>query len=421
MAKLSLRNAIGWYGYSLLTGITEQQEAARIKAWTIALDAQLGGGDIEISKNRLTLTLLASATLPDTPSRLMLKALHTRVLLWELGNAGFNGFYMFHEAAAKLAQWKWDEARQLQSLHSHTHALSQSQQAEVEDLPEHLVALLEQECEDVLTDSVGQRAYNLAWNLPTQYKAIGGQSSGMDAVVVDFAIRSPLDAVAAWYSSLVLDKALAASLSNADAREAEIILNLDLACKTAPVGSGAQIRALVARAILLDEKRGASIAAALQFLDPQDRPEGDTEGTSTLINTTTSVISLPDLRMSLNCAMAIAHLKRSPSPSSPVAAYEIISSIRPTKLSLLGFTAAFKLMQAIFEHDKARVMCSRTLESMAGALRRWIGGKEGLQCGLEKKTREKIVEVCLGISKKMVGMERDEGFESMSEEGDDEC
>jgi hypothetical protein len=73
MVKLSLRNVIGWYGFSLLTGITEQQEAARVKAWSIALDSQLAGGDIEVNKTRLALTLLASGTLPDSPARLMLK------------------------------------------------------------------------------------------------------------------------------------------------------------------------------------------------------------------------------------------------------------------------------------------------------------------------------------------------------------
>lgn len=83
MIKLSMRNVIGWYGFSLLTGITEQQEAARIKAWGIALDSQLAGGDIEVNKTRLCLTLLASETLPDTPTRLMLKVMQalTSVLI----------------------------------------------------------------------------------------------------------------------------------------------------------------------------------------------------------------------------------------------------------------------------------------------------------------------------------------------------
>ncbi|KAK1477718.1 helix-loop-helix DNA-binding domain-containing protein [Colletotrichum cuscutae] len=39
----------------MLTGLTEEQEAARVKAWSIALDAQLAGGDVEINKSRLTL------------------------------------------------------------------------------------------------------------------------------------------------------------------------------------------------------------------------------------------------------------------------------------------------------------------------------------------------------------------------------
>ncbi|KAL5320461.1 hypothetical protein ACEPPN_011266 [Leptodophora sp. 'Broadleaf-Isolate-01'] len=95
-----MRNVIGVSGY---TGTIEEQEAARAKAWSIAIDAHLAGGDSEVCKSRLTLTLLASGTLPYTPTRVMLNALHIRVLLWEVGNAGFNGFYMFHEVAAKLA------------------------------------------------------------------------------------------------------------------------------------------------------------------------------------------------------------------------------------------------------------------------------------------------------------------------------
>lgn len=48
--KLSIRNAIGVYWYCRITQTTEQQEEARIKAWEIALDAQLAGGDVEVSR-----------------------------------------------------------------------------------------------------------------------------------------------------------------------------------------------------------------------------------------------------------------------------------------------------------------------------------------------------------------------------------
>ncbi|KAF4637776.1 hypothetical protein G7Y89_g295 [Cudoniella acicularis] len=415
MMKLSIRNIIGAHGYAYLTGITQQQEVARIKAWEIALDAQLVGGDVEVSKSRLTLTLLASGTLPDTPARLMLKALHIRVLLWEVGNAGFNGFHMFHEVAAKLARWKWNEAKALQKLITHT------KEKQEDALPEYLIALLDQECDDVLADSIGQRAYNLAWNLPTTSN-VQGASDGMDGVVDDSAIRSPLDAVAAWYSSLVMERALTRSLETKGEDteiQQSIIKDIALAIKVAPTGSQAQVRALVARAVLVKERRGASIAASLQALGPLEPKSKNNSAEPALISTRTSIASLPDVKMSLSCAMAIAHIERFPSPANPFAAHRLIDSIVPSNLTLLGFTAAYKLMEAVDEHDKVSLSCCSSLEKLAGSLRIWIGGKDGEKSGLEKEIKRDMVEKCLSITKRIIGMEEDAGYESMSEGADD--
>ena len=412
MVKLSIRNTIGSHGYALLTGITERQEMARVKAWEIALDAQLAGGDVEVSKSRLTLTLLASGTLPDTPERLMLKALHIRVLLWEVGNAGFNGIFMFREVAAKLARWKWNEAKHLQRLMVHT------KDHQEDGLPEYLVALLEQECDDVLVDSIGQRAYNLAWNLPTTHNT-RGFIDGMDAVVDDFAIRSPLDAVAAWWSSLALQRALAKSLESKDLdiiTEKSIFDDLTLAINTAPIGSGAQIRALVARAVLVKEKRGANIAAALKVLGPFEPRSTKGEAVPTLINTSTSMVALPDIMMALRCSMAIAHIERFPSPANPQAAHQIINRIDPVNFTLLGFSARFQLTKKMNEHELVAETCTKALEKLAGNLRIWIGGKEGEKSGLDKEVKRSLVERFLAITKRIVGMEKDAGYESMSEE-----
>jgi hypothetical protein len=413
MVKLSMRNVVGTQGYTYLTGVTQQQEAARVKAWSIALDAQLAGGDVEVSKSRLTLTLLASGTLPDTPARLMLKSLHIRVLLWEIGNAGFNGFYIFQKIAAKMARWKWNEAKQLQRLVAH------AKDKEEDELPEYLVALLEQDCDDVLADSIGQRAYNLAWNLPTTHNT-KGSSDYMDGVVDDFAIRSPLDAVAAWYSSLVLQRALTKSLPTAEeelATQTSVIEDIALAIKTAPIGSGAQIRALVARAVLVKEKRGTSIAEAMQALGPLEKPGSKSIATPSLINASTSMANLPDIKMSLRCAMAIAHLERFPAPASPEAVPRIISTVQPVNLTLLGFAAAFKLMEKINGHDVVAVNCTSALERLAGSLRIWAGGKGSEKSSLDKEVKRLMVERCLAISKRIVGME-DAGYGSMSDEGE---
>ncbi|KAH8593371.1 hypothetical protein B0O99DRAFT_688586 [Bisporella sp. PMI_857] len=413
MLKLSARNVMGAQAFTYLTGITEQQEAARIKAWEIALDAQLAGGDEELSKSRLTLTLLASGTLPDTPARLMLKALHIRVLLWEVGNSGFSKFYMFQETAAKLARWKWNEARQLQRL------LTCAKEPQAEELPEYLVALLDQECDDVLVDSIGQRAYNLAWNKTE--KSSTSAIDSMDGVVEDFAIRSPLDAVAAWWSSLVLQRALARSLEARDNGIAQktIIDDIALAIKTAPIGSGAQIRALVTRAVLVKEKRGASIAAALKVFGPSESRSEKANSVPTLINTASSFASMPDIEMSLRCAMAIAHLDRYPPPANPTTSHRLINGIIPTDLTPLGFTSCFKLMERINDHEMVSTTCSRALEQLAGSLRIWIGSKNGEQSGLKREIKKEMVARCLEITKRIVGM-KDAGYESMSEDDNGE-
>jgi hypothetical protein len=415
MAKLSLRNVVGWYGYSLLTGLSEQQEAARVKAWSIALDAQLAGGDIKINKSRLILTLIASGTLPDTPARLMLKALHVRVLLWEYGRAGFDGIFLFQEFAAKLARWKWDEARRLQQIIVHMGKSSGEQDAD--RLPPHLVALLEFECDEVLVDGIAQRLYNLAFNLPTTHK-ITGSSDGMDIIVNDFAIRSPLDAAAAWFSSLKLQQSLATALGNQGEVDDDILSDINVAINTAPIGSSAQIRAVVARANLSETDRSADIANAIQSLTPL-KPNDANNFTSvpTFINNNTSISSSPDLRLSLHCAIATAHLQRFSTPSSAdlKSAYHIINALQPTRLSLLGFTAAFKLMRTLAQHEVAAIECRCALENLAGTLRIWIGGRNGFESELSRSTKEEVVERCLAVTKQCLGMEGDAGYASMSE------
>ncbi|KAI9650105.1 Clr6 histone deacetylase associated PHD protein-2 Cph2 [Ciborinia camelliae] len=410
VGKFTCRNIVGPSLYSFLTGTTEEQEVARIKAWSIALDAQLTGGDVEVSKSRLTLTLLASGTLPDTPARLMLKALHIRVLLWELNKNGFAGSNIVRNCAQELARWKWNEAKQMQQI------LSQSKEQH-DELPEYLATLLEQKCDDVLVDAVIQRAYNLAWNLPTTKNT--KVNCGMDRVVDDFAIRSPLDAVAAWWSSLTLHKALAKSLEadNEGVVGSKTVADeINIAIQTAPPGSGAQIRALVARAVLVKEKRGQSIAIALKAVGAgqQKMP------VESNVNIKTSIANLPDIQTSIHCAMALAYLERFPMPAHPENATRIIESIAPTNLTLLGFTAMFKLVGKMHEHTLIASTCATSLEKFAGNLRLWIGGTDGEKSGLETELKRDMVEKCLSITAQVVGMENDAGYGSMSDDDDSE-
>jgi hypothetical protein len=86
----------------------------------------------------------------------------------------------------------------------------------------------------------------------------------------------------------------------------------------------------------------------------------------------------------------------------------------PVDLTLLSFTALFKLMEAINNHDLVATSCAFTLERLAGSLRIWIGSKDGEKSGLDREAKRDIVERCLKITKRMVGMQ-DAGYESMSD------
>ncbi|KAF9763527.1 hypothetical protein IL306_003067 [Fusarium sp. DS 682] len=418
--KLSLRNAIGVHGYQAITGLTQEQETARVQAWSIALDSQLAGGDVEINKSRLILTLLASGTLPDTPARLMLKALHIRVLLWDLSQ---NRLHLgaINAIAAKLARSKWNEARQLNRLLTQLHRDSSEQHDD--DLPEHLAMLVEQDCDEVLNDDVIQRAHNLAFNTDTDYN-VTAPMDGMDSVVDDTAIGSPLDAVAAWWSTQSLHRTLVATMEKDEETLKTKVEDIELTIKAAPMGSTAQARAIVARAVLVDKARGANIASALQSMG--------NEKVDALLSSSICVVdssfqaSTPDLRLALRCAMAIAHLRRVEcTPGSTHQGLRMIESVitrgNAPQMSLLGCTAALELMEELYEHKTAAETFQASLERLSGGLRLWMGGAPGEKCGVASDVREKVVNRCLVITKSMVGMDSDTGYGSLDECEDDGC
>lgn len=395
--KLSTRKVIGWGGYAYLTGLTKEQEAARVKAWEIALDAQLTGGDAEISKSRLILTLMASGTLPDTPIRLMLKALHIRVLLWEIANTGHGSWWMMDDLSAKLARSYWNMAR---SEHRIASNMASKQVKAVEPLPEHLAALIERECDDVLVPAIVQRAYNLAWNRPSAEKTICDTS--MDGVVEDFAICSPLDALAAWYSSLILNKGLASTLAGKNSsRKESVIADLDLAVRSAPPNSQAQLRALVAQAVVLDDDRSSRITTALAALPSSPQPAD-----AGFINLVGNGFVATDVRKALTLAKCLSLIES----SAPEARERAIFVVNNTHLpeittTLLSFVAGYKVLTRFMQESSLQSETNSGLERIACSLRMWVGHETGKRSGLGDKVRGRIVANCLSATRTLVGLE----------------
>jgi hypothetical protein len=419
--KLSARKMIGWDGYALLTGITREQEAARVKAWHIALDAQLTGGDAEISKSRLVLTLMASGTLPDTPALLMLKALHIRVLLWELANAGYGSWWKFDALSAKLARRYWNSARNEQKIAAN---MALKPDSSIEPLPEHLAALLEKECDDVLLPSIIQRAYNLAWNRPSAENTTLDES--MDGVVEDFAISSPLDALAAWYSSHVLNRSLADYLGSKNQTPKESVKgDLMIAASTAPPTSQARVRALVAQAVVLDEDKSQHIAAALEALPSHPSTSTDTTRPSrtTLINLVGDAPVAADVWK----ALTLAKCHSLASSSSVQARRRAVRAVNRTSLpevsmTLLSFVAGYKVLNHFVQDPLLQAESSSGLERLASSLRMWVGHETGRRSGLSNKARGRVIGRCLDASKTLVGLvkpeEVDDGYVSSSVKDD---
>jgi hypothetical protein len=114
-------------------------------------------------------------------------------------------------------------------------------------------------------------------------------------------------------------------------------------------------------------------------------------------------------------------LERSPSSATPTSAFST-NDIRPTDLGLLGFVAAFKLIETLLDHKVAYVNCSHILDNLASTLRIWIGGAEGRKSGLRRETRERVVKKCISIKKKMISMEKVARNVTVSEEEiEEEC
>lgn len=417
--KLSLRNLIGPGGYQALTGFTEEQEVARVKAWSIALDSQLAGGDVEICKSRLVLTLLASGTLPDTPIRLMLKALHIRVLLWEINRSPLQ-FGLANVIACKLARTQWNGARRLNQMLKQIR--DDPEIPHEDELPDHLAVLAELECDEVLSKAVVQRAHNLAFNRHTDH-LIESVIDGMDSVVSDVYISSPMDAVAAWWSMenvhRILSDHLNGNVTPPDAVDAE----LELAILATPVGSIAMLRASLARAILVSKNRGANIASAIQALGTERIESPFSE--SRLIIGSGAHASNKKLLLPLQCSVTMAHLSRSDhSVSMHANRLQTIRSLASlaskASMSLLGFAAVIMLveraMACIQDSDEDIANEKAILEALSNSLRNWMTGKYGIHAGLENEIREKAISRCVAASKGLAATTLDAGYVSMSEE-----
>ena len=425
--KYVLRQLIGWTGYAWLTGQTEEDEIARVRAWDIAIDAQLTGGDSEVSKSRLVLTIFASGTLPSTPARLMLKALHIRILLWEATKSGWSIWCILHKAAAQLARQQWLIAQEIQNSLKETDSNMPDNR---EALPEHQCALLQLDSDELFKDLIVQRAYNLAWNRPTREDTVG-EDVGIDIVVEDYAIRSPLDALAAWASSLTLQQALLAWYKGGAVLSTCHHRDLEIAHEIAPPASSTFARALAAKAVFFETDRESNIAKLVQDLLPPTTSKRSDRAVlaneNIFVNSSIPELVRHEINSVIQCAATLESLRAPPlrKPDAVPQAIERLASIYLdiNDMTLLGFAAAHQLLSVLVQESKTKEMEAR-LKCIVLGVWEWVAGPASEECKLDGPVREAIgaaldrVLSRLGTRRRLSDVTNDTGYESMSEDGE---
>jgi Domain of unknown function (DUF2014)/Helix-loop-helix DNA-binding domain len=344
--EYSVYYLIGRRMYSQITGITEEDEKGRIKTWDIAIDAQLAGGDAEISKSRLVLTIFASGTLPRSPGRIMLKALHCRILLWRVGKPGSFISKVANNVGRVVATYQWNIARRLHHRWPKDHP---------DALPSHLSALLELECNDVLLDPIVQRAVNLTWSRPTQ-EGLDEDEALLDVVADDPAVQTFVDSIAAWWSSHLLQNALLHSFdvgSGGPNVKQGLQKQIDLALKVAPRLSTAHTRAAAIRAVLFEQDRLYDIKSVLAALPSKKHQKSQV---SNFLDSSLPMAVREEIAIAVRCAMIAAIIKaRTTNDTSFPSHLTIRKAINwlnqlpldPIELTLISFAAVYHLLHTV--------------------------------------------------------------------------
>lgn len=380
--------APSWLTCRTLGSTPQETKAAHAKAWDLVLDTQLLGGDTDLNARRLLLTLLCTASLPKTPLRQMLMAVHARVLLWRL-RGSFIG-RLARGQVGTIVRHCWERARELSR-----------QQSGGDELPRHLCRLLQLDAEDVLTSTVVRRVDKLAQQQPSN-PATG---SVEDSVGCDTSVRSPLDAVAAFWVASSVRKLLVEFLEveagedkDDDVHclyEQEREKSLERLLEIAPPDSGIFVYATVVRAVLAVNDPRRHCDAALRVLrgdggvKPQEQGTSGTEGKQCWK-------FQADISLALRVTIATALLH---SQASDRATILLVSQLKrtPEVLGLVGFVALYRFLAAALRDKKIVSRNAMALELVAGMVRRGAGSEA------PGRTRRSVVRLCIRAFESLTG------------------
>ncbi|KAJ9133422.1 hypothetical protein NKR23_g10725 [Pleurostoma richardsiae] len=407
-----------------------QEDSTR--AWDIALDAQISGGDTNVTTGRLLVTLLAASSLPETPYRLMLRALHSHVLV-----ASATGL-LKHALESLLSGYSkklWDKARTLQEK------TPKEPMNEDTPLPAHLVALLELDAEDVFLDEIIERACHLIHGTQSSTDSDSAAAPWMHTIVSDAAIVTPLDFLAAWRAGIILRDELVsypelhAQDSGEQEEDPETALRdtLELASRVAPPRSAVWSRSYVMRALLVEKDQVANISlafkallvsgaqsmAASSYLLPAEGAAAESAGELPGADTKLPAVA-PDLAMALTCAIAISRL-RTPDEEKALKALESrLGTVQSEEgaaeqLGMLGYVALYAVLDVVFKDRGVATSHKELCEKVAGMLRVWVRQQQEAEgsssntksTGLGNMREKSVAGLCVGVLEWLVGIEGD--------------
>ena len=387
---------------------TESSGQDGSRAWEIVVDGQLTGCDGNANFPRLLLTFLAAASLPLTPYRLMVRALHARVLA---NMATHWAARPFAGLLLRSSRSSWKSARDLRKNPPRKLANSQNSQR----LSPHLADLLSLDIEEVFTEGVMDRVSKLIDRDTTSAPApTPGSEKWVDTITLDNAIVLPLDLLSAWCSAATLQDALA--VAPATESWEDLQPDLDLAFNLAPRGSALWARALICRVLLVPEKdQKSSISVAFRALlasSPQTFVSADMSPDSDPLGSDGPSPAAPipkDLGLALRCAIAIDRL-HSPEEARAIAVLMKDVNRLPenddSSVGILEIVAMYRFLSTLSGDrelaGKHRAVC----EKVGGLLRVSVRGKGATgNAGLDEEAEKNVVGLSVEMLEWLVGIQ----------------
>ncbi|AOW04102.1 hypothetical protein LXG23DRAFT_48656 [Yarrowia lipolytica] len=430
MGKALLRFLIG-DGYLLLQSSSYHLPISR------AVEAQLCGGQENMSRADLFVTYLQTLTLPPTPALCATQAIHVHVLA--------NGLPWLKKASVIMADRHWKQARKLASQKKHA-------------VPSYLSLLLAQN--DVFDSDIIQRFYNFAHGLDASHGcSLGMLDEGFITATSDSALKTPLDVLAAWYSTRTLREVI---LFQLEANEVDYN-KLDTAQAVSPVNSIAKRRAAIAHSVVLGRKDSNLVKDALVMVKAElgeivmppmpvesidtveeaveeEEPEEETEDdeavvedsesefsddgsvsvASTISDTPVSYTSsnptdspvARDSQIAIHCAFILYYL----SEGETDGATKLLQKLRirsVDEFGLLSFFSVWTLFSQLQERPAHRTTAiERRLEELVASVRIWLGSEKAELEGISLHRRRSLVNKCVKMGMEFGGFEDDEGYQS---------